>query len=225
LRQSRADLRISRAWRGKIRESGLRLQLLQHESPGTFQDPLSHANAIFALERPCEGPNQDLATPLRNLSLLFPSKCLRGVVFVSGWSEIPTTRARLIDYSSWPTARPSESRTRVKLLVPSSLFSKVRSSGDLTIHMVNLDRIQRWRRSNWTVGRALVRLGYGGSGSEVGDSCYASRKMSAVGFGSRLLFFASTTRNSISFRSRRANDSAISRATSWWWSPASNAGN
>lgn len=59
-----------------------------------------------------------------------------------------------------------------------------------------------------------VKLDYGGSGSEVGDSCYASRKMSAVGLGSRLLFFASTTRNSISLRSRRANDSAISRATS-----------
>lgn len=79
--------------------------------------------------------------------------------------------------------------------------------------------VQRRRRSKCVAGRALVRLGYGGSGSEVGDSCYASRNISAVGFGSRLLFFASTTRNSISLRSRLANDSAISLATSWWWRP------
>lgn len=74
--------------------------------------------------------------------------------------------------------------------------------------------VQRLRRSNGMTDRALVILGYGGSGSEVGDSCYASRKINAVGLGSRLLFFASTTRNSISLRSRLANDSAISLATS-----------
>ena len=62
-------------------------------------------------------------------------------------------------------------------------------------------------------------LCYGGSGSAVGDSCYASKNISAVGLGSRLLFFASTTRNSISLRSLLANDSAIKRATSWWCSP------
>lgn len=74
--------------------------------------------------------------------------------------------------------------------------------------------VQRRRRSKCVAGRALVMSGYGGSGSEVGDSCYASRNIRAVGFGSRLLFFASTTRNSISLRSRLANDSAISLATS-----------
>lgn len=79
--------------------------------------------------------------------------------------------------------------------------------------------VQRLRRSKYVAGRALVTLGYGGSGSEVGDSCYASKNIRAVGFGSRLLFFASTTRNSISLRSRLANDSAISLATSWWWRP------
>lgn len=53
-----------------------------------------------------------------------------------------------------------------------------------------------------------------------GSGRYASKKMSAVGFGSRLDFFASMTRNSMSWRSLRAKDSAISLATSWCCIPA-----
>ena len=67
--------------------------------------------------------------------------------------------------------------------------------------------------------RCGMNSGAGRSGAGVPDlaaSCYPSRKMSAVGLGSRFDFLASITRNSISDRSRRANDSAIIRATSWW---------
>lgn len=54
------------------------------------------------------------------------------------------------------------------------------------------------------------------SGSLAGrdSKCYASKNINAVGFGSRFDFFASTTRNVISFLSRAAKHSAISRATS-----------
>lgn len=54
------------------------------------------------------------------------------------------------------------------------------------------------------------------SGSLAGreSKCYASKNINAVGFGSRFDFFASTTRKVMSFLSRAAKHSAISRATS-----------
>lgn len=136
--------------------------------------------------------------------------------------------------ATWLRARPSNRERSMKMksklvvllyLVDLSSFS-IDDELEWSIFPVHhrslqllMTSVQRRRRSKCVAGRALVRLGYGGSGSEVGDSCYASRNISAVGFGSRLLFFASTTRNSISLRSRLANDSAISLATSWWWRP------
>lgn len=144
-------------------------------------------------------------------------------------SRIPTTKARFEHLTESSTvesgafdedeeqARPPPTSRRF-LFVSHRCRSMTSLMIDFLVHHRSLQllvtSVQRRRRSKCVAGRALVRLGYGGSGSEVGDSCYASRNISAVGFGSRLLFFASTTRNSISLRSRLANDSAISLATS-----------